>query len=591
MKAKFLATTALEEFWDTSQEMVFLSDACCRYSRRAFWEPLKGEHLPCLWKDRHQFDDAYSYVSCVYESLLPYLGEALNAVHDTKHGTRYWRILLGTWLYSYICAVYNSYQHIRLALNLYPGITTIAMSAQSFISPKDSAHYKQLIVDDPYNLQISSKLASLMGMHFSERTYRYDENGVLPAIFHPGSKKLRGLIKSAFNGICRECGNSNSVVLMNPYFRYTEQIKIFLKSRGKIRIFHKEKPVLSDKTINAEMRSELAKIAFGGDEFKSILIKLIAFDMPQSFIENYGLLEDISRSEYPTPGKAIGSAILWHFHDDFKHWAAKSAELGTVLVGIQHGGNYGVAANVPVADHELAITDFFCSWGWESKNVHAKVLPLPSALLSGRKPIGASNKKQGVLLTLTATSRYLLWLQNLHNGEYEDYMRWQMRFTDALFPVIKKNLILRFRSDDTGRDLKERWKDLGYQEAQMDNWEDTFYLSLKKYRLFVCGDLSTTYAEALAADMPTILFWNPKVFVLKPEAESCFRELSRVGVLFDNPEAAAKAANMVYNDVETWWNAPERQNARRMFCTRFAKTSKDALGEWISKLVSINAAK
>jgi len=37
----FLATTALEDFWDVSYPIVFLSEGCKRYSRRAYWESFK----------------------------------------------------------------------------------------------------------------------------------------------------------------------------------------------------------------------------------------------------------------------------------------------------------------------------------------------------------------------------------------------------------------------------------------------------------------------------------------------------------------------------------------------------------------------
>ena len=51
----FLATTALEEFWDTTKPIVFLGDWCLQYSRRNVWEPLNGEILQGIWKDKKRF--------------------------------------------------------------------------------------------------------------------------------------------------------------------------------------------------------------------------------------------------------------------------------------------------------------------------------------------------------------------------------------------------------------------------------------------------------------------------------------------------------------------------------------------------------
>lgn len=91
----FLATTALEEFWDTTKPLVFLGEWCTRYSRRSCWEPLQGEILKNPWNNEKKIHEAYLYVNEVYEYILPILAKQLNQIHGIDKSNRYWQIILG----------------------------------------------------------------------------------------------------------------------------------------------------------------------------------------------------------------------------------------------------------------------------------------------------------------------------------------------------------------------------------------------------------------------------------------------------------------------------------------------------------------
>src|SRR5213593_2246507 len=102
----FLATTALSEFWDKRQPLLFLGSWCLRYDRRADWEGLRYKMLPSPWNDRKRFHEAAKYLDGVGERFLGHLVEYLNAAHRVSHGSRYWRVLIGPWLTYCLHAVY-----------------------------------------------------------------------------------------------------------------------------------------------------------------------------------------------------------------------------------------------------------------------------------------------------------------------------------------------------------------------------------------------------------------------------------------------------------------------------------------------------
>jgi putative transferase (TIGR04331 family) len=78
--------------------------------------------------------------------------------------------------------------------------------------------------------------------------------------------------------------------------------------------------------------------------------------------------------------------------------------------------------------------------------------------------------------------------------------------------------------------------------------------------------------ESLGRNIPTIIFWNPEHWELRPSAVPYFDRLKQVGIFHETPESAAKKASEIWDDVEGWWNQPEIQQARRFFCDHFART-------------------
>ena len=117
--------------------------------------------------------------------------------------------------------------------------------------------------------------------------------------------------------------------------------------------------------------------------------------------------------------------------------------------------------------------------------------------------------------------------------------------------------------------------------------KQTMLDQLKQSRLFVGTYNATTYLETFVADFPTILFWNPDYWELRPSAQSFFDELRAAEILHDTPESAAQKVNEVYDAPAEWWKTPEVQAAKNRFCEQYAKSSPNWIREWKAKLVKI----
>lgn len=583
--AYFLATTALEEFWDTSKPILFLGEWCRRYSRKSFWEPLRGEVLVNPWLEKKQVHKAYYYVANVYERLLPVLGGALNSIHKVNHSERYWRIILGPWLLFYIPAIYDRFICLRTALEDYPVATSIVLAEEAWVTPSDTLEYMELIKKDPYNLQQYSRILKLLGYDFPQKTFSVSPLPDIPAEKNLSRrknyfKKFFAKMAPLING----CKSSRQVILCETYFSRWIEIQLFIKTFGRIWPIlggHTQIPLFKP---NTSARLSLQNILAAEDDFEMMLNQLLPLDVPQSFIERFDGLRNEADRIYPPSPRAIFSSGAWYWDEAFKQWAAISAENGTQLIGNQHGGNYGSSAFI--YDHEIIITDRFYSWGWESMDYGGKVTPWFATKLAGRKHLHADDNKTGILFLATSYLRYLL-LFPYTIDRFNQYLYWQSRFLASMGARLLSNIRVRFHAEDMGWDIAQRWR-ASYPEIQVDTWDTPLMESLENCRLCVCDHLSTTFLEALSADKPTVLFWDPEINELRPEAQSYYDRLRAAGILYDTPEAAADGVKKAYDNVVAWWHDPERQEARRIFCSYFARTSSNAVNEWAEEFKRIS---
>lgn len=339
--------------------------------------------------------------------------------------------------------------------------------------------------------------------------------------------------------------------------------------------------------LNDDIRKNLQNIGLGEDEFEQCLSAMLFADMPICFVENFHGVSRDAQNVYPKSPNAIFSANSWYYEEEFKQWAAKSAEKGSLLIGTPHGGSYGGLLDMPSENHEAAIVDRYYSWGWTRTDCAAKVIPFPASKLTGRKKIGASNLKVGILWAATSSSRYLLQFPSLPKFFY-DYIAWQGRFAKTLNLQLVSAARLRPHREDDGWGIIPRIKEC-VPSIGIETWDIPFQDSLANCRLYVCDHFSTTFAEALAANQPTILFWDNQANELRSEAQPYYDLLRTAGILFDSPERAGEAVNQVYDDVESWWNDPERQNAVMIFCEQFARNSPDAIKLWVDEFRRIDA--
>lgn len=573
----FLATTALEDFWDVSGPTVFLSDGCCRYSRKDYWGKLNYTVLHSPLEDRALYYQAYAKVSAIYERVLPQISKSLNAIHRVLHNQRYWRITVGCWLWYFVHVLYERYTSVKSALEKFPDLTTVGLAQDSFEVPRDTAEFINSICFDKYNLQLYTMVFDFLGTKFPRRSYQLPS----PTLVQGGRiRRWRGLLGIAGCWL----GRRAKVWVRSAYFSsHAVEAALFFSSRGKAWVDFQNEPQTPAFQIDYSRRAELSTIIVEETEFDQLLAEFLPLCIPQIFIEGFSWAQEQVKRYYDFTPKTIISGIGWYPNEIFKFWSALQSEKKVKIIGVQHGANYGIARCMPNENHEIAISDLFFSWGWSKSDVVGRVKPMPAAKLMNKKVIGADNSRKGILLATNCFPRYFYRFQDFRNFDNEAYFLWQQKFMSALSPESRYMTRVRLFVDDKGCDCRQRWQDFD-PRIHLEDWSITFDKSLEDCRIHVSDHLASTFVDGFVADKPTILFWDPHVFQIRAEAQPYFDELRAVGILHDSPEAAAACVDQVYADVEAWWHDPQRQAAVKKYCYRFARTSPNAFKEWLEEV-------
>lgn len=108
---------------------------------------------------------------------------------------------------------------------------------------------------------------------------------------------------------------------------------------------------------------------------------------------------------------------------------------------------------------------------------------------------------------------------------------------------------------------------------------------MKNSRLSFIDYYGTPFYEAMSMNLPTILALLETEPFFTDEAAKLFRKFEDVGVLYRDPESAAKAVNRIYNsDVESWWHQRKIQEVREEFLEKYAN-NKPYFWPWVKAIL------
>ncbi len=534
------------------------------------------------WRDPETVTSALSEITTLQARLLSELTTALQEIHG-EGDERFWRIMVMPWLLAWVPFVADC--TARCGERGSGGLTRKVPRADRF---RPGAAGRPVPADSLHSVQLTKSLRFAEATRLLLQNEDVERIGSIRAeVYEPfttgGLKSLR--VVAAGIEALRALKGDRVILYRASYMSRRGELAVMKATKGAFLPLAAPVFDASRVEVDAQSRSRLEAIDFGDSPLARSLSLLLPCDLPMSHFEGFAALGRFVRDRYPRAPRAILSANAWYFDEAFKLWAVRAATNGTRLLGVQHGGGSGVNGQLPADEHEMTISDRYYSWGWTRSDTRARVVPMPSPKLLGIDAMPADNGLSGVLFVATVMPKHLPSLPYT-DAWFEDYLEWQRRFAVALDPSVRTHLRVRPHREDDGWGVADRWR-AAAPEASIESWERLFYDSLRDARIFVVDHISTTWGEALGLGKPTVLFWDPKSYSIRPEAAPILDGLRRSGVLCDTPEHAAETLHRVYADVENWWDDPERQASVNAFREHFARTDSRGVEVWARELEAV----
>ena len=301
----------------------------------------------------------------------------------------------------------------------------------------------------------------------------------------------------------------------------------------------------------------------------------------------------------PLHGPLRGMTPAFSQDDAYRLRLAALRESGCRLFSVQHGANYGNLLSVGILPFEYSQHAFF-TWGWERhEGQPANARPLTHPALAA---ICGTHKETAPQLILVGTemSAYTYRLKSRPLAKAMlAYRMGKIAFFRSLLaaarPCTEGEATPKAPS---GPNRKQPALEALYRPyfKVAGGLDDADYVRRHLPEIGLCaGDLSermlacrllvldhygTTLHMALAADVPTVAFWNRQEWGMESESDAALDKLQEAGILHASPEAAARQAAAVWENPSTWWKSPPVRQARAFWLERYARVGDNQERPW-----------
>lgn len=575
-----LICTADRRTWPSNERPVlFLGEWCRTHAFASEWTKFDHEVLPYHWHDVDARHADYRCLDLLCEKILGQVAEALNEIHGTSHSLRYWRIVVGSWLRYFIGVMYDRFRSLEAALGSgRVDCVPVVSCGRWQRAPRNIIDFLHEAVTDDGNQHIFRTLCALMAPQLlqtvgeesfsrSDGKGRVREWGSLAAFAITSS--LSSLSRRRLVASLGYCKMSELAALG---FRLG-QVLPFPLPRLRPRSF----------AIDESLRNRLS-IDGGGDAFSKLIASTLKEFLPSAYLEGYAAMSGLALRIYPKSVHSIIDDNALHVNDTYKLWAASAVERGAKLAICQHGGFYGSGEWNDDEVQERSICDVFLNWGWEDTS---SARPMPSATLSRlllQRKLPAPSARR-IAWVANMFPRYALSQRSMPTApEVLDYIQDQIRFYRALPGKLASQLWLRPYQKDWDWGFVARLSEAGFDERNICSRKISLMEQLGKSRIGVYTADTTVHLEMFVMNIPTLLYWNRKIWRNRSEAMPYYEALRHAGILHDSPESAAAMLVKVYDDPWTWWSSDIVKDAVCRYLDRFGFAAVDWMREWQARL-------
>jgi len=492
--------------------------------------------------------ELFEQTEMIYQSALVEVANVLNTYHSITKSKRYWEIIVGVWLRMFIESVAT--RTIIVQSILEKDSDTSIINSQNYLSSSASQclqDFQANLKSDVWNANVYAKIMEVLKGDNSQTVF---------------------MSTSAAFKCAQESRKFGPSYLSSTYLPRFKEVLLAINLRTfPHRIKRTPLPVTTSDTKTRKLK---LNISVEGSEIARVVNSLALQYIPHSYLEGFlSLLDQISH-EYPDrPPRSIFTANRHLYDDAFTIWAAEMTEQGSRLVLAQHGGHFGTSRFASFAErHELSVANRYLTWGWSSSPICTEAFVLTQAGVKPRKKTSGTNL---IVVTDHVWSHPRSFFLDL--AESGSYLPFMAKIVQSLDPTVTSKTILRIHHGhaETGSP-QDVWWENQTPNVKQDDGKNPFAKMLPEAKLILTSHNGTTFPETISAGIPTVIAWDESFVLLRADAERIFDSLEAAGVFHRSPESAASFINLIWNDVDGWWNSPSTIDARKQFTDQYART-------------------
>ncbi len=513
---------------------------------------------------------------------LPQFARKMNQRHGTNLSIDFWGVLLKPWLLLFLNMSWFLYTQLTTFVGQHPAE---AFESEIMIK-KDSWNFEDtadFIFRGYRNIQFHHWLLSLF----------------IQEINPPNWVIVPNKSEKSDSGCTAIKKNPPLLIGLNHQISYLSSVQRCVDVYGLTRLQCLFVSLyLCLKPIRGKERADLpAELSPSGAEdytghFPATYLKVIGDNiekaLPKIFLEGFeGNYAKAKKARYVKNRIRLIGPVQWT-NEPAKFSLAFAKENGEKIICTQHGGTYGIAKTPNLIPDVEYHHDGFFSWGWERHDPFpVRAYALPSPFLSKMKKKRTSCRKTDKLVFVGASLGPLeLRFDILPKGKrLLQYRKEKITFMKRLSTDILKKTYYRPMPAVYPIYLEEKeYMRRNVSALKFIEGMPAPHPEMLKCRLLVLDNPQTTIHAGLAADIPTVCYWQRQDWAIADEARPYFAALEQAGVILPDAEAAAQRVNQIWDHVEDWWKGHEIQEARAAWCHEYARTDKFWWRSWIKTL-------
>lgn len=497
--------------------------------------------------------------------------DILNARHGRSYSAEYWRTQLILWLVSGAQTTWRRFVHMELLVERY-GDQPVRVDVLDEKPNWGFAHIvsfsRHIGEDRDFDLWMNSEILKIVAppSWTLVPVAPASEHGLVakPKMNTPFDDygRVSGLVRRIFGRLCFD--SVSGVRLSKILF------SLYIKALPK-------RPSQSKKiAVDKEVFKQFPKA------YLDFLDRFLECTLPRVYTDGFLELERAALKNKFVAGRLFVDHLLT-LDGRRRAVLAHAQEAGERLVGSQHGCGYGACLSVPWAAEGEYKYDAFITWGWnKQQDLEGNMIPLPSPRLS--RTMNSHVQKNNQLIFTGA--RIFLPDARFSNRpqptQWFNYRHMKRQFIETLCANAREQLVYRpyLKAEESMQDVK-------YLKSFFDNLpilEGDLDTQAFDCKLLVLDYPATTMIIGMAANVPTVAFWDQGAWPASRQAEPLNDILKKAGILHDTAQSAARHINDIWDDVPGWWNDPATQQARLQWCDQYARASKVWWWHWMAAL-------